>query len=289
MSLVACGSSSGGPSAASGGSSAAAGSGGTTASAGQGGGTAAGAQGGGTGGADGAACPSQSPERVASNAGHVRLPVRFVSTGEALALGEPATAADGRSYTPSGFRLFLSQPRLLGSGAPQPAQWIDGSSGRPLPYGVLLLDFDGSREVVLAAPAGDYTGLDVMLGLSEACNSSDPTKSVFPLNVDSEMYWSWGARYRFLVMEGSMTLNEESGGFGYHVGAESMGSTGPLEIEGALQVRVGGSEGPALVLDLGNLVAPAPAQSIDSIQHVSAAPWLFQNLAQNEVLSFGTP
>jgi hypothetical protein len=209
--------------------------------------------------------------------------------GEALALGEPATAADGRSYTPAGFKLFLSEPRLVSNGAPQPAQWIDGATGLPLPYGVLLLDFDTSREVVLAAPAGDYTGLEVTLGLSEACNSSDPTKSVFPLNVDSEMYWSWGARYRFLAMEGSMTLNGESGGFGYHVGAESMGSTGPLGIDGPLEVRVGGSEGPALVLDLGNLVAPAPAQSIDSIQHVSAAPWLFQNLAQNEVLSFGTP
>lgn len=287
MLLAACGSSSDGPGAASGGANATAGTGGGGASAGQGGAT-GGSTAGGSGGGEGAACPSQSPDRAASNAGEVRLPLRFVSRGEAVALGEPATAADGRSYTPSGFKLFLSEPRLLSSGEPQRAQWVDGTTGLPLPYGVLLLDFDTSREVVLAAPAGDYTGLEVTLGLSEACNASDPTKSVFPLNVDSEMYWSWGAKYRFLSMEGTMTLNGESGGFGYHVGAESMESTGPLGINGALEVRVGGSRGPALVLDLGNLVAPAPTQSLDGIQHVSAAPWLFQNLAQNEVLSFGT-
>lgn len=131
----------------------------------------------------------------------------FSCTGSFAGLGTTKT-----TWKPKDFRLFVHDVRLLTKdGAEVPfALTPDGTFQLA---DVALLDFEdktgscsnGTTETHVAltgkAPAGDYTGIKLTLGVPESKNHLDPATQPSPLNL-STLTWGWAAGYKFLRIDG---------------------------------------------------------------------------------------
>ena len=85
------------------------------------------------------------------------------------------------------------------------AELVD-AAGKPLPYGLALVDLDkpDSLTLRLRAPAGEYDRLSLSIGVYPACNSGpQPAALVYPLNAGGGMTWTWTLGYIFVFMEGN--------------------------------------------------------------------------------------
>jgi len=133
--------------------------------------------------------------------------------------GEPF--ACGQSYTGIGrtegavavtdFRLFVSELALIGADGQRVPVALD-DDGRWQDGQVALLDFENGRDrcdngtgpvnaqVSAQAPAGDYTGVEFVIGVPFDSNHGDPTLAGSPLNLTS-MFWNWRGGYRFLKVD----------------------------------------------------------------------------------------
>jgi hypothetical protein len=231
-----------------------------------------------------ATCPAATPAREAGNDGQVTFPVVFRAAGEPLRLGQELVRSDGVREKFSLVRVFLSQPVLIdGRGGRVPAQIVDGQ-GRPLPYGVLLVDPEKAPSLSLLAPAGRYTGLALGVGLPAACNAGDPTRRVYPLNADGEMYWTWGSQYLFVRLDGFVraTGSDAWSPFLMHMGFDPLYRTARLSgaITAGRQLT-----GPTIVFDIDALIRPdgpgaAPADGAPT------PDWVADHISAGAVLSF---
>ena len=122
--------------------------------------------------------------------------------GQAYELGTPAT-----TMTPLDFRFYVSEVALIdtdGNVVPlvleQDGQWQHQD--------VALIDFEDRSgacangtpetrtEVIGSVPAGDYTGVQFILGVPFGLNHVDSTLAPSPLNLTS-MWWNWNFGYKF--------------------------------------------------------------------------------------------
>ncbi|HET9959146.1 MAG TPA: MbnP family protein [Polyangiaceae bacterium] len=235
-------------------------------------------------GASGSAteCP-ETPARPPSAGARLELPVRFTSGGVPLTVGEPAHDSLGEPYRVTLLKIFLSRPELeTETGERVPAAFAD-VAGNPLLYGLHLLDLeDVEPKLRMIVAPGQYTALHLTVGLPEGCNGGDPTRRKFPLNADSDMYWSWGSSYLFVRFEGQ-SLGEPTHGFSYHLGALGEGSEPRgVRLEGALLVgESGGPSSIAISLDVGKVIAPAPEDSASVGPHQISAPWMLDHIGQD--------
>jgi hypothetical protein len=196
----------------------------------------------------------------------VDVPVRFVAGGAALELGVEGTLMGTTRFQPTKARVFVSELALLDpAGQRVKAELVDASGAR-LAYGVALADLErpDSMTLHLRAPAGEYSGIALSLGVPGRCesgeqlNHSDASAMSAPLHVDSDMYWSWNPGYVFLKFEGQ--LGRE--GFFFHVGGDER--LAKLELRQAFSVAAAGGVGPTLVADFDRLLtSPAGAPRPD--------------------------
>src|SRR5206468_11768901 len=95
--------------------------------------------------------------------------------GKPLRLGQEVARNDGVREKFTLFHAFIAEPVLRdGAGRRVAAQLTDGH-GKPLPYGLALLDAEAPAALALVAPAGHYAALEVGVGVPRPCNSGDPT------------------------------------------------------------------------------------------------------------------
>ncbi|MCI4668123.1 MAG: hypothetical protein MRZ79_08170 [Bacteroidia bacterium] len=87
-----------------------------------------------------------------------------------------------------------------------------------------LIDMvDGSRQITLSIPEGDYTSLCFGLGVPEDRNLDNPAQysEDHPLSIRTNMHWSWSTGYIFAKVEGDWD-SEGNGNFDkfflYHPG-----------------------------------------------------------------------
>jgi hypothetical protein len=174
---------------------------------------------------------------------------------------------------------------LDGAGAEAPAQFL-GEDGLPLPYELQLVDADdpATQLLRLSAASGNYTALRFSVGVPKACNWMSSTAAVYPLNPDSDMFWTWGSQFMFIRIEGSSrpSASGEWQGFTYHVGYDSAFTR--LTVPGALEVGAG-AVGPALALDI-DLMLATDADGLPSPQHSVPEGWVVDNLDHNQPFSF---
>jgi hypothetical protein len=268
----------------SGSAGAGAGGAGTGASAGAG----AGSDAAGTPGSGGlrAACPGPTPARAPlANAGRIDLPVTITINGAPADVGVAGAGRDGREYRLSLFKFFVSEPTLVAaSGLEAPAQLVS-AEGAPLPYGLHLVDADDptTQQLHLATDMGSYTALRLGVGVPAACNAMPVTNQVYPLNPDSDMFWTWGSQFMFIRIEGS-TRTSSSGEwapFLYHVGYDPAFVS--LTIPGAIQVGPGGS-GPTLSLDIDLMLANG-SEPLPAPKHAVPDGWVVDNLEANQAFT----
>jgi hypothetical protein len=141
------------------------------------------------------------------------LPIEIFGAGAAITHGPIGHTFDGHVVQAVSAQVLS----LVARAARERRHARAGSGGAanitPRPYGVALVDLDdaASQSLTIAAPGGDYMGLELGVGLPAACNAGDPTTRAFPLNADSDMFWTWGSQYMFIRAEGSLESNGASG------------------------------------------------------------------------------
>ena len=237
----------------------------------------------GTAGAN-AECPSSTPALLGAATSSVTLPVEIDGAGSPLTTGEVITPAVGNAYKLSLLKFFFAAPVLLkAGGARVPAQLVT-PSGSPTPYGLALVDLDNpaSQSLRIAGPPGDYAGLELGVGVPAPCNTGDPTSHVFPLNADSDMYWTWGTQYMFIRVEGTQQSASTWSNFGLHVGYQQAYRTAQL----SAALHLPSVQAPTLHFNVDRLLlAPSNADPTGADSHQAPDEWVADNMASHGVLT----
>ena len=233
----------------------------------------------------GAACNVDAPALPQAE-GRLEIPVRVTSNAAPLTVGVEASGHGDRTYLVTLFKLFLSQPELLDAqGTAVSAQFL-AADGKPAPYGLALVDADDplTQTLRLAAPAGSYTALRLGVGVPAACNHVTSANQTFPLNPDSDMFWTWGSQFLFIRLEGRYraAMGMDWDQFVYHLGFDSAFTT--LTLPGQISVGPEGI-GPALLLDIDRLLATDSA-TLPPGQHTAPDELVLRNLVDQQPLYF---
>lgn len=202
-------------------------------------------------------CPGAAP--VDPSRVPVALDLKTVAGGAPFALGAPARTQGGVEYVVSKFRYYLSQVTLIDTSGAVFSAPLAGTDGAPLRYGVALVDYadPASLQVNVLAPPGDYKAMDLVFGVPDRCpggeplNHGDPSARLSPLDVDSDMYWSWNPNYIFLKVEGRAQVDGASKRFFYHVGGDARAAKVHLHVP--FKVAAGQPARAELVLDVNRL------------------------------------
>ncbi len=145
-----------------------------------------------------------------------------------MVYGQPNALPGGGTLTPLNFRFFLSNVALVrGDGTPVLVDLVT-SAGTPERYGIHFFNAEDPQSTAwtIRAPAGSYRGMNLMLGMSDAC---DAKQALF--SVDTQMTWPSPFGYLFLRFEAridgvSLDGGGQSGGIdggAQPVGAIAMG------------------------------------------------------------------
>lgn len=208
------------------------------------------------------AAPAQclAPSPVPADAPVTRLGVHLVAGGAPLLPGREVALSSGARVTASKARLFVADVALVSDAGERVAAELVDEAGARLPYGLTLLDLERPESLGLSlkAPAGRYRALSLSLGVPARCasgaplNHADASAMAAPLDVDSDMYWSWSPGYVFLKFEGQVATGGGREGFFYHVGGDER--LAALELPQELTIAPEGGAGPELIADFDRLL-----------------------------------
>ena len=164
--------------------------GGVTGAAGLGGGAGSGA--GGAAASDWSSCVVM-PAPLRTSGTLLELTIDPMLGGQPFVYGEPNRlgAEVTGTVTPLNFRLYISEVRLLtAAGGSVPVDVVTAAR-LPEPYDVHLFNAEdeSSRVLRVLAPPGTYTGVEFILGLNDACNTSSMAGRKPPLTDTSQMTW----------------------------------------------------------------------------------------------------
>jgi uncharacterized repeat protein (TIGR04052 family) len=117
------------------------------------------------------------------------------------------------TITPSDFRLYVSEVKLVRKdGTAVPVQLAQDGIWQH--QNVTLIDFENGEgpcrngttatntSVRGTVPSGEYTGLEVTVGVPFELNHQDPTVAPSPLN-STAMFWNWQGGYKFIKFDTS--------------------------------------------------------------------------------------
>ena len=117
------------------------------------------------------------------------------------------------TITPSDFRLYVSEVKLVRKdGTTVPVQLAQDGIWQY--QNVALIDFENgtgpcrngttatNTGVRGTVPSGEYTGVEVTVGVPFALNHQDPTVAPSPLN-STAMFWNWQGGYKFIKFDTS--------------------------------------------------------------------------------------
>jgi uncharacterized repeat protein (TIGR04052 family) len=161
----------------------------------------------------------------------VRFEARVGAAPFACGTDYASVGTDGATVTPTDFRLFVHDVRLVGADGRETPLALD-DDGLWQGRGVALLDFEDATggcdtgfttpevNTVLRgrAPRGRYTGLRLRVGVPGELNHLDPTSMPAPLNT-TQLNWTWNFGYIFLTATAKVVGEETSFDQGVHVGS----------------------------------------------------------------------
>ena len=115
----------------------------------------------------------------------------------------------GQSYTVTKFKYYIGNIRL---------KKAKGGEMIFKDYYLVNEEDEASKKIVLnSIPAGDYTGIDFIIGVDSLHNCSGAQSGALdPVNA---MFWAWNTGYIFLKLEGKSPASTSPGNiFEYHIG-----------------------------------------------------------------------
>lgn len=163
----------------------------------------------------------------------------------------PQIGVTASTITPSDFRLFVSEMKLLTRDGRQVPLQLE-QDGRWQHEDLALLDFEngtgpcrngtaGTHTAVRGrAPQADYVGVEFVVGVPFRLNHNDATVAPSPLNV-SGMFWNWQGGYKFVKFDthssglpdaGAGTDRRPAPGFAVHLGSTQCTPAGPGQPSG---------------------------------------------------------
>jgi hypothetical protein len=148
--------------------------------------------------------------------GNAKLVVTILNDGQPLTLDTRTyTNAAGNDYTVSEFKFYLSNVKLRNTNTG--ALYIEPDSyhlvERTPESHIYEIDIP---EVTLA----NYNELEFAIGVDNSQNYS--LDNIGALDPSNNMAWDWNTGYKFLLLEGKFTAqNEEQAGIIFHIGGDS--------------------------------------------------------------------
>jgi len=134
----------------------------------------------------------------------------FVGT-EPLVRNEPRYANPGGEgrFAVRDFQFFLSNVRLVGS---------SDVYAEPDSYHLVRFDGGNGTHVITLrdVPRGHYDRIEFGIGVDADANQSIESRG--DLDPNSRMAWSWETGYKFVLLEGTLVLDDERTPIVYHVG-----------------------------------------------------------------------
>ncbi|GAA4365624.1 hypothetical protein GCM10023185_36050 [Hymenobacter saemangeumensis] len=130
------------------------------------------------------------------------------ANGNSFALGRAVTKSDGQSFTPTAFKYYVSNVRLLRA---------DGSD-YAVPESYYLIDAAKPLTAQLSLPSiplGEYTGISFLAGVDAARNSAGAQTGA--LDAGQGMFWDWNQGYIYSKLEGS-SPDSPTGAITFHIG-----------------------------------------------------------------------
>ena len=235
------------------------------------------------------ACPGKAPTPLATT-GRVDLPIQFAVNQSPMTIGTPAAGRTGLEYKFSALELFLAEPAFFDANGQEFKGQIVAGDGKPLPYGIQLVDADDptTQNLRLAVPQGNYTSFKLGVGIPAGCNAVSSTDAVYPLNPDSQMFWTWGSQFLFIRVEGAerMPPATDFTNFFHHVGYDQAYTH--VTLPGAISVGASGT-GPTLSIDLDLMLAGSASGSssaaVPSGSHSVPDGWVVDNLETQPVFT----
>jgi hypothetical protein len=142
-------------------------------------------------------CPETPPTRAAGGTTITFQTDAFLG-GKPMIYGEPNALPGGGTLTPLDLRYFVSEVALTRDDGSLVQVDLVTAAGALEPYGVHLLNAEDAPSTAwsIRAPAGTYPGMQLLLGLSDACNANSQAFSV-----ESQMTWPPPFGYLFLRFE----------------------------------------------------------------------------------------
>jgi len=149
--------------------------------------------------------------------GNFKVTLRGYFGSQPLSFSSIYDAGDGKQYYFSKLKFFLSHITLIRT---------DNTEVEINP--VAYFEFGSSKwsSFTAKAPAGDYKGIKLSVGLDPSQNNTEPDNypADNPLGPKEDMFWSW-LKHRFINLEGrgdTITGNFVNGvGLVYHVGLDT--------------------------------------------------------------------
>ena len=244
-------------------------------------------------------CPGVAP--VDASRVPVALDIRTVAGGEPFSLGAMLRAESGVQYRVSKFRYYVSEISLFNAAREEIRAPIAGPDGAPLRYGVALVDYANpeSMKLTVLVPPGDYQAINLAFGVPDACpggqrlNHGDASARMAPLDVDSDMYWTWNPNYIFLKIEGQALIDGKPKSFFYHVGEDARRTR--LHIHTPIHVAAGQPAKAALIMDVNRLFVTNAGEnnphleSGDGVHGGAIADQVAANMAQSGFLKAVNP
>lgn len=243
------------------------------------------------------------PGVASIDSARVAVPVdlKTVAGGAPFRLGAIQRAHSGVEYKVSKLRYYLSEATLFDLAGNSVKVALASADGKPLRYGVALVDYAAPESLKLSilAPPGDYRALNLTVGVPGACstgeqlNHADASARLAPLDVDSDMYWSWNPNYIFLKVEGQASANGKTRSFFYHVGEDARRATLHLHLD--LHVSAAQPSRAELIVDVNQLFVNKAGedsprlQAGDGVHGGSIADEVAANIAQSAFIVAAKP
>jgi hypothetical protein len=183
------------------------------------------------------ACP-ETPQTLQAAGTVVTFQTDPFLGGQAMIYGQPNALPGGATLTPTDVRFYISNVGLTrADGSLTPIDLVT-PTGALEPYGVHLFNAEDATSTAwsIRAKPGSYSGVELTLGVVDACNSGNPNQRQAPLSPASQMTWAPPFGYLFLVFEARIEggANPMDGG----TPSSDGGPAGPFSL-----IRMGGFPG----------------------------------------------
>ncbi len=168
------------------------------------------------------ACGSKPEFELVEQDPKIRIQFEMLNDGQSVDIGDRFVDQNEFNLQLKTMRFYISDLRLVGNDGEQELSEVELVNFNELQDGqvnpfVQGYDFIVKKDV--------FNELIFAIGLDAEMNSTDPTilPKDNPLSANSQMYWDWGSKYIFIMLEAGIDLDKDGvmdDDIGFHTGLD---------------------------------------------------------------------